>query len=390
MRVALLGIVVAAAGLAAEAEWRLDVRAPAGRWLELREAVARGNAPPLARGLVAAAFNDPKTAEKHLWRAIRAAPRSDEAYAAHSMLAELCFRVGRYRQAIRHEQEMRALRPAGPYLAHMGQPRDQAVAARGYSRFPNAMTDKGRLVVPVTVNGVATGFDLDTGAGISVVNEAEAERLGLDVEPAAASAVNIAGGDVAMRFALAREVVVGKFRLRNVAFGVMRDDDWPFPTRGSLGMPVLLVFETMRWQPGGALEIGFASERQAGEPNICLNPADPAVEARFMATRLSLKVDTGSEASRLYAPFAKKFGALLEKAGRKGTFEFTAPGQVAKLESVALPEVRLRVGGFDAVLRPAHVLPGEGEGDDGVIGMDVLKQARTVTLDFKAMRLVLE
>ena len=381
---------VLAAGVAGEPEWRLDVRAPVVRWLELREAVARGKTPALARGLVAAAFNDPKTAAKHLRQAIRAAPRSDDAYAAHSMLAELCFRGGHYLEAIRHEEEMRALRPAKPYLAHMGQPKDQAVAARGYSRFPNAMTDKGRLVVPVTVNGVATGFDLDTGAGISVVNEEEAERLGLDVEPAATAASNIAGGDVAMRFALAREVVVGKFRLRNVAFGVIRDEDWPFPTRGSLGMPVLLVFETMRWQPGGALEIGFAPPRGAGEPNLCLNPSDPAVEARFMETRLSLKVDTGSETSRLYAPFAKKFAALLQAAGTQGTFEFAAAGQVAKLASVALEEVTLRVGGFDAVLRPAHVLTGEGEGDDGVIGMDVLKQARRVTLDFKAMRLTMQ
>jgi hypothetical protein len=59
-----------------------------------------------------------------------------------------------------------------------------------------------------------------------------------------------------------------------------------------------------------------------------------------------------------------------------------------------LPFVTLQVGAHDVVLKPAHVLLVQHNGNSawyfGNLGMDLLNQANTVTLDFQAMTLTLE
>lgn len=59
-----------------------------------------------------------------------------------------------------------------------------------------------------------------------------------------------------------------------------------------------------------------------------------------------------------------------------------------------LPSVTLQVGAHDVVLKPAHVLLVEHNGNSawyfGNLGMDLLNQASTVSLDFQAMTLRLE
>ena len=72
----------------------------------------------------------------------------------------------------------------------------------------------------------------------------------------------------------------------------------------------------------------------------------------------------------------------------------TGVGHSVDVESITLPEVRLRIGGFDTLLRPADVLASQtlpaGQRDHGNLGMDLLGQARSVTIDFRSMMLVLK
>jgi hypothetical protein len=55
-------------------------------------------------------------------------------------------------------------------------------------------------------------------------------------------------------------------------------------------------------------------------------------------------------------------------------------------DSVLLPAVTLTVGGHDVNLKPAHVLVKQSSDTSswaaGNLGMDLLNQARAVTLDF--------
>lgn len=59
-----------------------------------------------------------------------------------------------------------------------------------------------------------------------------------------------------------------------------------------------------------------------------------------------------------------------------------------------LPSITLQVGARDVILKPAHVLVVQHNGGSawyfGNLGMDLLNQAKAVTLDFQAMTLRLE
>ena len=57
-----------------------------------------------------------------------------------------------------------------------------------------------------------------------------------------------------------------------------------------------------------------------------------------------------------------------------------------------LPEVRLYAGGLNTLLKPAAITLKEnlGVGLHGSFGLDLLNQARVLTLDFEAMKLTLE
>jgi hypothetical protein len=61
------------------------------------------------------------------------------------------------------------------------------------------------------------------------------------------------------------------------------------------------------------------------------------------------------------------------------------------LDSILIPELSLRVGGAAVTLKPAHVFEKHvgPERYFGNLGMDLLSQGRTVTLDFRCMVLAL-
>jgi len=77
--------------------------------------------------------------------------------------------------------------------------------------------------------------------------------------------------------------------------------------------------------------------------------------------------------------------------GAKGVKRVTQVGGARDHELTVLPELALRVGGFETMLKPANVFS-RPVGDDrrhGNLGMDLLSQASEVTIDFRTMSLTL-
>ena len=58
---------------------------------------------------------------------------------------------------------------------------------------------------------------------------------------------------------------------------------------------------------------------------------------------------------------------------------------------IMLPELKFSTGGFETLLRPAPVSlqTDVGSGHHGNLGLDLMNQARSVTIDFRSMRLTL-
>jgi hypothetical protein len=107
---------------------------------------------------------------------------------------------------------------------------------------------------------------------------------------------------------------------------------------------------------------------------------------------LDFALDTGNGAgTQLWSRFSEDFASLLKERGTKSTKKVTQVGGSKEREVIALPELRLVVGGLDTVLKPAQVFS-RPVGDDslyGLLGMDVLSQAREVRVDFRSMTILL-
>jgi hypothetical protein len=83
---------------------------------------------------------------------------------------------------------------------------------------------------------------------------------------------------------------------------------------------------------------------------------------------------------------------MLRDKGAKDTKTVREIGGATEREVITLPELHLVLGGFDTLLKPARVF-GKPVGNDyyyGLAGMDLMMQARQVTIDFSAMRVELK
>jgi len=397
----------------------LDNLYQSSQWFAFRDAVLQGPAPGFYRGELALAFHDWAQAEKELSAVMKSGASSGgrsetdfaQAFEAGLGLLKIDMLSGRYRDAravlSRMEQSLRSSRntqPIAPVFHAMfsafraaleplsGYP-DQAVVAQGAhgarSRLLYAEVDN-QLIVPLLINGRAANYSIDTGAEASVMSAAEARRLGLTVHPVSASFSTFGShSGQATGVTVAADLVIGNFHLRNVFFLVTPDED----AGGLLGLPLLLAFQTLRWGSDGILEFGYpAQPRNLRESNLCLAGGLPLTSARIGNRSLVLGVDTGSYDTDLFPRFAQDFADLMRQPVAVGQRDIGNDAVDPNVTTLA--EVELRVGGLRTRLSPAQVLSkdpmDDTRGVHGLMGMDLLGQARSVTLDLAAMKLTLD
>lgn len=83
--------------------------------------------------------------------------------------------------------------------------------------------------------------------------------------------------------------------------------------------------------------------------------SDDRLLCSLQASPVELVVDTGNQGgSQLWDRFARDFPQPVSE-GRKGTKVVHKIGGSEERQIVIIPEIRLRVGGFDSVLQPATV-----------------------------------
>ncbi len=374
------------------------------RWFELREAVRVQPASAFYKGAVASAFNDSHEAEKYLNSAARRARSVEEADEAHGMLAYLYTRLGRSRDALRHLDEMQKLKPgradvlnARALFSALGQYPPQSIRRNRRSVVQCKVSEDG-LTLPVSINGRTVEWGLDTGANLTITSEAEARMLGLEVHQVAARADDLAGGSSAVRTTIARRFVIGNVEFRNVPMLVLPDtqppmNDSPAGERGVIGLPVAIAARAFRWCSDGRFEIGPAPHHVSrSEKNLCFDGLAALTRVEAEGKQLEFIFDTGNGGgTQLWQRFADDFAAALRERGRKESKRITQLGGSNMHQAMVLPEFGFRVGGFQATLRPANVFakPVGNPHQHGLLGMDLLTQAREVSVDFDSMSLLL-
>ena len=399
-----------AAGNPKPARVREEEAAPAaGHCFDLRDQSAGKKSSHLTAGALAAAFNDPRKAESELGAAIRGAAEPEDAAAARGLLAAMYARAGQARQGLAQIDAIIAqqgesgddheLRDARSRVAALAQYPEQSVEARGYSRLAYSK-DEDHIAIPLSINGKSASFGMDTGAAISVISEAAARALGMELHGERFEMSDAAGQKLDCRVGLASEMTVGRFRLRNVAFCALPDDqpgfeDAPERERGLIGLPVLLALGTIRWSNDGALEIGVPpARRDLAKANLCLNGGGAMIEAAVGGSRIGLALDTGNPDTFLFREFAADFPDAMKAAGSTEMHDLQSLGEAVEVESRTLPRLELRVDGRTIPLEslPIFLAPSAAEclGCSGNAGLDLFAHIRRVTLDFYAMRLILE
>jgi hypothetical protein len=373
----------------------------AAHYFALRDAVLHGKVPLIARGAVAAAFNDATQAEHDLGAVIQAAPDSEAAAMAGGLLAAVYARNGRMKRALMFLDRAGGSAPTPEWkdshdrLAVLARLPEQSVAARVYSKLKYTKKHDS-IEVGMTVNGKPAHFILDTGASLSVIAESRARSLGIEIHDDAFTMSDIAGKHLACRAGIAPEVAAGAFRLRNVPFCVLPDNQPGFvadpeSSPAILGLPVLMAFNTLRWDGAGNFEVGFPSRKaRLQDANICFDGSSLLMEASISKKRLSFALDTGNPTTMLFSNWGDDTGA----GGKHSRRQFQGLGEAVQVEAADLGDVRFLIAGKELTLKSVPMLtePIEAECTNcsGNAGMDLLGLANRVTLDFGAMRLILE
>jgi aspartyl protease len=376
------------------------------RWFDLRAAI-RGNeqnVSDLYLGAVASAFNERERAERYLNRAIQRAPDSGDAIEAHKMLGYLYGRSGRYREATKQFDAILKIKPdrsdvgnVRAMYAAFGQHPDQSVELHPRSTIHTEIGRDG-IVLPVSIHGKTVRWALDTDLNISLMSESAAHLLGVAVEGPSVRAADTDANTTSARTAIVDELNIANVKLHSVAFLVVPDaqlpgDQEPAGDRGLLGLPVALALQVIAWKSDGTFEMGSSADEAAGaDGNLCFDGFSPVVRVRFEDRDLDFILDTGNQAgTELWTRFAEDFAALIKQRGTAGKQTLTGIAGSNERETSVLPEVRLRVGGLETMLQPAKVFskPVGDEFHHGLLGLDVLAQAREVRLDFRSMTLKL-
>jgi hypothetical protein len=373
----------------------------AAHYFALRDAVVKGKVPLIARGAVAAAFNDAQQAEQDLGAVMRSAPDSEAAGMAGGLLAAVYARNGRMKKALGYLDRTGGPTPSAEWkdshdrLEVLARHPEQSVVARAYAKL--RYTRKHDLLeVSLNVNGKPGDFILDTGASLSVISESRAKALGIVIHDDAFSMSDIAGKRLACRVGTAPELAAGDFRIRDVPFCVLPDSQPGFvadpeSAPAILGLPVLMAFGTLRWDSAGNLEVGFPSRRaKLQDANLCFDSSSLLMEATVARRHFSFALDTGNPTTMLFSSWAEDAAST----AKRSRHNFQGLGDAIQVEAADMGEVRFLVGGKDLVLKqvPMLVEPIEAECTNcsGNAGMDLLHQAKRVTLDFGAMRLTVE
>src|SRR5262249_41020025 len=182
------------------------------------------------------------------------------------------------------------------------------------------------VVLPVSVNGKAVNWLLDTGFNMSALSESEARMLGLPVHAGTAQTEDFAGGTAPARTAVAPRVTIGGTELRNVPMLVFPDsqppwNEFPAGRRGTVGLPMALALQTVEWTTSGTCHVGVTSNRRDANSgrNLAFDRSTPLTRVRFEGRSLDFVLDTGNQGgTQLWARFAREFSALVSEQGRQG------------------------------------------------------------------------
>ncbi len=375
-------------------------------WFQLRDAVHENSrAGSFYKGAVACVFDQAELCKPE-FALFQSSTHVAEAYHAQKLLMWMYLRRGVYRKVIKTLRTMAVLRP-GSSTVESAQRLFGALAeypllttvSSGPSALPFEKID-GNVFLPVSIHGVNCHAMPDSGASISLVSESDAAHLGMQVRRLESRTLQVYGATGSQSdfgIAIANQIVLGRFQIKNVAFLVVKDDQFQFPPgyRVALGLPVLLALRTLRWNQDAQFCCGFPSSYSySARANICFDGTDLIANTTIGKESASVLIDTGSASTVLWPPIAQRFPGMMAQSTTRGNSLVEGISGSAEFPHLQLPEINLRLCDQSLLVRPAYILTHPTTPNSrwlfGRVGLDALLRSASVTIDFNAMSLHLQ
>ncbi len=299
--------------------------------------------------------------------------------------AELRRMEARYRELARYDLYARSGRAEAEMPFRVADVRDGGV---------RMIEIDGRL------NGRRIGCLFDTGAGVNVVTPRVAEEYGMDMLDAEVAAEGV---DVGMgRIAVARELVLGGVRFRNVPFYVLdmstgneKADALLTTIDAVVGVPIMERLGCIEIDFGrGRMKVGGTLPDAGAAGCVPMHAADNVlhIEVERSGARMPFALDTGSCSSHFDGRYYVENRDFVDIAARRDTVSLAGFGGTATVAAAVLPRACFDVGGRRCCFRRMAVyLPkdaaGDADVDYGVFGIDLLLRFDRVWIDMKSMRL---
>lgn len=269
--------------------------------------------------------------------------------------------------------------------------------ARNFS-VPLQRDPIGDIDVPVQVGETKQWWIFDTGANISTITLSTAKSLGITISKGRSKTNGASGAAVPLWTAVIPQLSFGGAVVRNVVALVMEDKeldidlgkDGHYQIQGVLGYPVLVALGSFT-VTGEQMVVSPASQPSARSTKLYVEELTPLVMATVDGRELLYGFDTGSSSAEFSAKYLREFP--LQFSSLKTTQRsFGGAGGKRALPVYYLPEVELVLGNATARLKDVPVLARDRGVDKldqlfGNLGLGLLNQFRTYTIDFKNMRL---
>jgi predicted aspartyl protease len=252
--------------------------------------------------------------------------------------------------------------------------------------------------VPIQIGDAKQWWIFDTGANTSTITSSTAKRLGLTVSKGSASTQSGATGvEIPLWTTVIPQINFGDAVVHNAVAVVMDDkslnvnlgDHGHYQIEGILGYPEMEALGSFTFS-GNELVVNSESQPSSRSTRLYVEGLTPLVEATVGGHELLFGFDTGANSSSFTAKylreFPREFASLTSREHMAGGL-----GGLRSMRAYYLPQVELNLGSATASLKKVPV-PTRDLGVDpldsvfGNLGLDLLDQFRTFTIDFRNMQ----
>jgi predicted aspartyl protease len=257
----------------------------------------------------------------------------------------------------------------------------------------------GDIDVPLQIGDAKQWWIFDTGANTSTITLSTAKRLGLTISKGSASTQSGAtGAEVSLRTTVIPQINFGEAIVHNAVAVVMDDktlnvnlgENGHYQIEGILGYPVMEALGSFTFS-GNELVVSSESQPSSGSTRLYMEGLTPLMEATVGDHELLFGFDTGADSSSFTAKYLREFphefASLTSRKHKVG-----GAGGLRSMRAYYLPQVELNLGSATAALKNVPVLTRDLGVDPldsvfGNLGLDLLNQFRTFTIDFRRMQL---